>query len=763
MIYRSTLLLFLWIQPLSAINTSIGSVVSSEMDQFKRGGVWEGAVHLSPQLLNSGNSSIIDDDALSSIKLGRPYFTTETDQKYFDLNTAGNEPWESNHIQRFIENRPEVKCENLFVKIRANEWRAESPTLWSQDDFPTPDRLTLDDPNTETDETKPGICIDPIHLNAAQTSHLHDVHRYFLDIPITTSWSPVIQEKNMRWEDMININAGVTFDLPAENWLKTGSRKEVVAGGLGIPEDFAFHNENLLQFQSLVKSMFHAQEENGIHAVYFKLTGREGHTKENIVDAARHMVFSQGMKVDQFIVCNDVANTPYTGDFEADFFQVAELLQNMPDRYQIPRIEAENYSAKSANRIENNIQLIETFGMGYIVHGDWLRYDNVDFGSGVNQLQVRYGSAGAGGNLRIRTEGPDGPVHASINLPPTGDWFVPAEKTTRIQELSGVQTIWITFDGPIPHVLFALDRFEFELMATDTNGNFALGKPAIQSQESNKGDAQRAVDGNTNGDLESGSVAIADVIEDENPWWEVDLGATYPIGEIRIWNRTDCCSDLLSDYTVIILDRNQDIRWYQHFADPATRPSSIIAGGVYGRKVRIQLNDPKPLNIAEVEVFAAVPPKASELLSSPDQNQLPRLEAEEFDASSGDFRVFRFNETPGIGETRPISVSTSYRIYNLYDSNWIRFDNVDFGEGFSRMWVRYVTRHTDRGGGYLRLRSLSETGPIHASVFLPRTQSRKIIKDISAEIQNLKGINTIWFTFEGREIPLFELDWVEFE
>ncbi|MCG8526065.1 MAG: carbohydrate-binding protein [Opitutales bacterium] len=756
------LILVALVQPLSAINTSIGSVVPSEMDQLREGGVWEGAVHLSPRLFLSTNGGIINDDAIASIKLGRPYFTTETDQQYFDLNTFPNEPWHSNHINRFIENSPDVACENLLVNIRPNRWKANAPTLWAQNALPIPDRLAIDDPNTEIDETRPGVCIDPKYLSSTHTSDPYDIHHYFTDLPITTNWAPEIQETNMLWRDSININAGVTFSIPAEVWLTKGGRKTVATGALGKPEDFAFHHLSLVDFQSQIKEMFHAQDD-GIHAVYFKLTGREGHTKENVMDAARNMVFSQGLEVDQFIVCNDEADKLYSGDFAADFNQVAGFLQKMPGSYQIPRIEAENYSARSANRIEDNIQMIEIYGMGFIVHGDWLRYDNVDFGSGVNQFKVRYGSAGSGGNLRIRTGGPDGPVHASVYLPPTGDWLTPEERTTTITGLEGIQTIWITFDGPIPYVLFALDRFEFELMATDISGNLALGKPATQSDEANKGNAQLAVDGNTEGDAYLGSVATASVIEDENPWWEVDLGATYPIGEIRIWNRTDCCTDLLSGYTIIILDRNNNIRWYKHRADPAGRPTSIITGGIHGSKVRLQLNAPKPLNLAEVEIFSEVPSLPLNISSSPNQNQLPRLEAEDFDASSDNFRIYGYTETAENGYYRLITPKLSYRIYNIYDSNWIRFDNVDFGDGVHKMWVRHVTRYVDRGGGYLRLRTKSETGPIHSTVFLPRTEDRTIISDVSAEVIGLKGVNTIWVTFEGREVPLFELDWIEFD
>ena len=39
---------------------------------------------------------------------------------------------------------------------------------------------------------------------------------------------------------------------------------------------------------------------------------------------------------------------------------------------------------------------------------------------------------------------------------------------------------------------------------------------------------------------------------DTNAWWEVDLGASATVSSIVVWNRTDCCSNRLSDYWVFV-------------------------------------------------------------------------------------------------------------------------------------------------------------------------------------------------------------------
>ena len=82
--------------------------------------------------------------------------------------------------------------------------------------------------------------------------------------------------------------------------------------------------------------------------------------------------------------------------------------------------------------------------------------------------------------------------------------------------------------------------------------NVATAGTASQSSTSSGGVASRGIDGNTSGHWPDGSVTHT--ANQTAPWWEVDLGATYDIDEIWIWNRTDCCSERLDGYTLQVLD-----------------------------------------------------------------------------------------------------------------------------------------------------------------------------------------------------------------
>jgi hypothetical protein len=68
--------------------------------------------------------------------------------------------------------------------------------------------------------------------------------------------------------------------------------------------------------------------------------------------------------------------------------------------------------------------------------------------------------------------------------------------------------------------------------------NLALKGAASQSSTASGGDAGRAIDGNTSGQYNQ-SNSTTHTATTSNPWWELDLGKSVAIDEIRVWNRTD--------------------------------------------------------------------------------------------------------------------------------------------------------------------------------------------------------------------------------
>jgi hypothetical protein len=143
------------------------------------------------------------------------------------------------------------------------------------------------------------------------------------------------------------------------------------------------------------------------------------------------------------------------------------------------------------------------------------------------------------------------------------------------------------------------------------------GKTVTQSSDYGPATgASKAVDGNTDGNFFHGSVTHTNL--DANAWWQVDLGTSATISSILIWNRTDCCSDRLSDYWVFVSDKPLPTGTPQNlskmpgiwFSNQKTypKPSITIPVNAQGRYVRVQLSGTNYLSLAEVRVFGTSTP-----------------------------------------------------------------------------------------------------------------------------------------------------------
>ncbi len=141
------------------------------------------------------------------------------------------------------------------------------------------------------------------------------------------------------------------------------------------------------------------------------------------------------------------------------------------------------------------------------------------------------------------------------------------------------------------------------------------GTTVSQSSTDFGGVPERAADGNTNGDYFADSVSHTGY--DNTAWWQADLADSYPITEVQIYNRTDCCSSVLSDFYVLVSDApfvSNDLamilaqpgvdRYYYEGEVPG---SATLPIGRAGKYVRLQLTAQSVLTIAEFEIIAGPP------------------------------------------------------------------------------------------------------------------------------------------------------------
>ncbi|HYN84655.1 MAG TPA: PQQ-dependent sugar dehydrogenase [Pyrinomonadaceae bacterium] len=156
----------------------------------------------------------------------------------------------------------------------------------------------------------------------------------------------------------------------------------------------------------------------------------------------------------------------------------------------------------------------------------------------------------------------------------------------------------------------------FGTQAPVQTANLALGRATSQSSTGFGGVASRAVDGNADGVWTRNSMSTT--LSEPQAWWEVDLGASRQLDHVRVWNRTDCCTDRLANFYVLVSDApfaSTDLTATLgqagvsafHVAGQAARPTRVAVNRS-GRYVRVQLAGTNYLTLAEVEVWSVVPP-----------------------------------------------------------------------------------------------------------------------------------------------------------
>ena len=101
--------------------------------------------------------------------------------------------------------------------------------------------------------------------------------------------------------------------------------------------------------------------------------------------------------------------------------------------------------------------------------------------------------------------------------------------------------------------------------------NVARAGTATQSTQRHGGTPDKAIDGDTNPVFSSGTQTHT-TENRPNPWWEVDLGAEYPVDQIIVWNRQE--GDLgnrLDGFTIRLLD-DQRHNVFERKRNPAPEP-----------------------------------------------------------------------------------------------------------------------------------------------------------------------------------------------
>lgn len=162
----------------------------------------------------------------------------------------------------------------------------------------------------------------------------------------------------------------------------------------------------------------------------------------------------------------------------------------------------------------------------------------------------------------------------------------------------------------------ALSLAEVQVLRAE---NIAWKKQATQSSTAYGGNANRALDGNTNSSYSQNSITHTNF--EKQAWWQVDLGRNEQVGLVRLFNRGDGeLAKRLSNFDVILYNENNEEVSRQYIQQLTSNQLNVQFNGKIGRYVRVQLHhEHQALSLAEVEVFRHTPVKDTNIQMNPIQ------------------------------------------------------------------------------------------------------------------------------------------------
>jgi hypothetical protein len=95
---------------------------------------------------------------------------------------------------------------------------------------------------------------------------------------------------------------------------------------------------------------------------------------------------------------------------------------------------------------ENTSDMNRGYDLGFATDGDYAVYKNVDFGTGVNQVNARMACAGnCGGTLEFHLESASGTTIASVTIPTTSGWQTWRTVSAPASSVAGVHDLYVVF------------------------------------------------------------------------------------------------------------------------------------------------------------------------------------------------------------------------------------------------------------------------------------------------------------------------------
>ncbi|QRO00804.1 carbohydrate-binding protein [Archangium violaceum] len=172
----------------------------------------------------------------------------------------------------------------------------------------------------------------------------------------------------------------------------------------------------------------------------------------------------------RYVKLNFTANSGATGGQLSEFEVYGP--GSTTSRSALTQLAASSHDSQSGIQLESSSEGGQN--VAFIDDGDYIAFNNLDFGGGATSFEARVASAGAGGNIEVRLDSLTGTLAGTCAVPNTGGWQTWITRTCTVSSVSGVHTLYLKFTGTGTGGLFNLNWFKFS--AATASGGDVVGK-----------------------------------------------------------------------------------------------------------------------------------------------------------------------------------------------------------------------------------------------------------------------------------------------
>ncbi|MEM7473931.1 MAG: carbohydrate-binding protein [Planctomycetota bacterium] len=367
--------------------------------------------------------------------------------------------------------------------------------------------------------------------------------------------------------------------------------------------------------------------------------------------------------------------------------------------------------------------------IGSINDGEWVRYESVDFGSGIDEITARVSSPSDSSSIEFRLGSPYGTKIGSVDIPRTGAFSKFQNVTTDIDLTSGVQDLYLVFHGGYGVRGYGEGRLFVEDIVTN-QVRIGDGKELYARQLNAEGQNNQLVN-------EGGIAWILGQKseQDQEVIVTTDGGVTEAFG-VYVYSGTGPAAP----------DENPMFEVRDAFFSTSFREHNA---GTIDPYVTL-LSETRNGEVRTLINSTGAPTREMLLNAFPADFALESLYAEPGSYIEGE--SFDSTDGAGIYNSRVGQKSGAMR-----DGEWVGYKGLDLGGVDSKLNLRLASGN--RNGATLEVRSGDPAGKLLGTVEIPNTGSWDSFESFVLELEGTNGVTDVYFVARGTGRSLVDIDY----